>query len=174
MPLATLFSLALLSLFQSDTVVRDTIVAAPPGQDMRAISAFVGSRTTGRPMKLLFASHGEGVGALTFLYPVGPDFCGSGGCNLWILRRTETGYEPVGDLTVTRLPLRVLQTSHHGLPDLAVAVAGGGATPHEALIQFDGRHYASNPSTAPVLAPDTPGETLLTAEDYEAMSAPRP
>lgn len=174
MLLTFLISLALSGLSQSETVACDTIVAAPQGQDMRAISAFVGSRTAGRPMQLLFASHGEGTDALTFLYPIGPDFCGSGACNLWILRRTQTGYTPVGDLTVTRLPLRVLETSSHGLPDLAVAVGGGGAEPHEALIQFDGRRYASNPSTAPVLAPDTPGTTLLTAEDYEAMSAARP
>ena len=174
MPLATLFSLILLSLAQSETVVRDTVVAPPPGEDMRAMTAFITSRTGGKPTRLLIAKHGEGPGGLTFLYPIGPDFCGSGGCNLWILRRTATGYEPVGDLTVTRLPLRRLETSSHGLPDLAVAVSGGGATPHEALIQFDGAHYASNPSLAPVLPPDTPGETLLTEEDYEAMAAAQP
>lgn len=44
------------------------------------------------------------------VYVGGPGQCGSGGCDLAILRRTSGGFEPIGSLSVTRLPVGVLDS----------------------------------------------------------------
>ena len=99
-------------------------------------------------MPLQYAA-APGPDGLSFAYLTGGDYCGSGGCVLLVARKTETGFERVGRLTVTQTPIRVLESRTRGLPDLAVGVRGGGATSHEALIPFDGSSYASNPTVAP-------------------------
>ncbi len=115
----------------------------------------------GMPLQYAAATGPDGLG---FAYLTGGDYCGSGGCVLLVARKTEAGFERVGRLTVVRTPVRVLDSRSHGLPDLAVGVAGGGATPHEALIPFDGGRYASNPTVAPAkpIEGAAPGQTLIT------------
>jgi hypothetical protein len=115
------------------------------------------------PLRYVTARTGDDPQALTLVYLMGGDYCGSGGCTLLILRKNADLYERLGRLTVVRTPIRVLQTSSHGMPDLAVAVSGGGATPHEALIPFDGQRYAPNPTTSPArtLPAGTPGRILI-------------
>ncbi|WP_159713550.1 hypothetical protein [Sphingomonas sp. AX6] len=68
------------------------------------------------------------------------DYCGSGGCTLFILTPTADGCRVVTRMTVTRPPVRVLSTSSHGWRDLAVRVAGGGSLqPYDVALRFDGR-----------------------------------
>lgn len=121
------------------------------------------ARDGSMPLRYVTARTGDDPQALTLVYLVGGDYCGSGGCTLLILRKNVDLYERLGRLTVVRTPIRILQTSSHGMPDLAVAVSGGGATPHEALIPFDGQRYAPNPTTAPsrTLPAGTPGRVLI-------------
>lgn len=54
------------------------------------------------------------------------DLCGSGGCDLYVLAMTPTGYREITDISVARPPVRVLPTTTHGWRDLGVMVAGGG------------------------------------------------
>lgn len=105
-----------------------------------------------------------GPDPLTLVYLVGGDYCGSGGCTLLVLHKTGDAFEQLGRLTVTQTPIRALESQTHGRPDLAVSVRGGGAGSHEALIPFDGRRYASNPTVAPArpIEGDAPGQTLIT------------
>ena len=82
-------------------------------------------------------------------YASGPEYCGSGGCSMGVLRATGKGYDTIGRTTVTQLPIRLLSSRTHGLRDLGVAVSGGGASGHAVRLRFDGRRYPSNPSSLP-------------------------
>ncbi|HYI39328.1 MAG TPA: hypothetical protein VE053_03310 [Allosphingosinicella sp.] len=83
-------------------------------------------------------------------YVKGEDACGSGGCNLFVLRTSSGGYEPVSRLTVSWPPIRVLDSKSNGWHDIAVWVQGGGILPgYEARLRFDGKGYPTNPSLVP-------------------------
>jgi hypothetical protein len=72
----------------------------------------------------------------------GQPYCGSGGCNLTILERTRSGFRPRGSATITRLPIKVLRTSHSGWRDLSTWMEGGGIRPGcTALMDFSGARY---------------------------------
>ena len=91
------------------------------------------------------------------------DYCGSGGCVTLVLQRTGQGYRTVMRASVTRPPIRVLETRHQGWKDIGVMVSGGGAGPaYEAALAFDGRRYPSNPTTPPARpVKDAAGVTLI-------------
>jgi hypothetical protein len=91
------------------------------------------------------------------------DYCGSGGCVTLVLQRTGQGYRTVMRASVTRPPIRVLETRHQGWKDIGVTISGGGAGPaYEAVLAFDGRRYPSNPTTPPARpAKDAAGVTLI-------------
>lgn len=98
-----------------------------------------------RPEALIYAmATAEGGGQA--------DLCGSGGCDLYVLAPTTTGYRRVTTVTIVHPPIRVLATTTHGWHDLGVGVAGGGiTTAYEARLRFDGRRYPSNPTVAPAM-----------------------
>lgn len=78
------------------------------------------------------------------------NLCGSGGCELYVLSLTSTGYHEVGQISISRPPIRILPTISKGWHDLSVRVAGGGINPgYEARLQFSGVTYPSNPSVPP-------------------------
>lgn len=139
-------------------------VAPDPGLD-----AFL--RTYARdamaPLRYVARTHGEGGNQLTLVYLIGPEYCGSGGCNLLILRRAGDSYASLGETSVTRPPIRVLSTETNGLPDIGVHVSGGGVTEgYEARLAFDGARYPRNPSVAPAQRVDkVEGTTLITEDD---------
>lgn len=93
------------------------------------------------------------------------DLCGSGGCDLYVLSLTPTGYRLITDISLTRPPIRVLPSTTHGWHDLGVWVAGGGITAgYEARVRFDGHHYPSNPTAPPAArSKDKAGKTIIGA-----------
>ena len=68
--------------------------------------------------------NGDGQ-AEQFVYATAGDFCGSGGCTLFVLQRQPVGYRVVLRSTVTQLPIRLLATSSRGWRDVGVGVSGG-------------------------------------------------
>ena len=69
-------------------------------------------------------------------------FCGTGGCTLFILSPAGSGYRLVGRTPATRLPIRVMSTSHAGWRDLAVTVSGGANVgPYVVQLAHDGSAY---------------------------------
>jgi hypothetical protein len=81
---------------------------------------------------------------------IDPQDCGSGGCNLYVLRRRGLRYQIVSHTTISRPPIRVLPSRSHGWLDLGVFVEGGGILPgYEAVLSFNGRSYPLNPTVAP-------------------------
>lgn len=86
---------------------------------------------------------------LTVVYLSGQIWCGSGGCTLLILKPGDGGFGVIGKVTLANLPIRLLNSTHHGLPDIGLVVKGGGInSAHEVALQFDGSHYPSNPTTS--------------------------
>jgi hypothetical protein len=84
------------------------------------------------------------------VYVSGRAWCGSGGCVALILIPEGRSYRVATQTTVTRLPIRVLNTKSNGWHDISVVVAGGGIQPgYEAILSFNGKTYPSNPTVAP-------------------------
>jgi hypothetical protein len=84
------------------------------------------------------------------VYVSGQPWCGSGGCTLLILEASGSTFKVRGDLTIVRLPIRVLASTNYGHPDIGVTVQGGGVVVgYEAVLSFDGENYPSNPSEPP-------------------------
>ncbi len=142
--------------------------AVEPATDP-ALTTFLQARTRDAmaPLGYVARTTGEGADALTLVYLVGPEYCGSGGCNLLILRRAGDGSAVLGETTVSQAPIRILSTATNGLPDIGVRVRGGGlAEGYEARLTFDGARYPSNPTVAPAARVDgAEGVTLITDAD---------
>jgi hypothetical protein len=103
---------------------------------------------------------GDGVDEV-LVYVGGPMFCGSGGCNLLVLKRGSGGFAAVGDLSVVQRPVGVLDSSTNGWRDLAVSVSGGGNPGGTMKLMFDGKAYPSNPTVAPAEPVDSLGTVLI-------------
>lgn len=136
-----------------------------------ALTAFLQARTADAmaPLSYVARTTGSGDDQLTLVYFTGPEYCGSGGCNLLILGRQGDPYAVLGEVTITRPPIRVLSTRTNGRPDIGVLVSGGGAEPHEALLAFDGVRYPSNPTVAPARRIDGAQGSILITEDDERV-----
>lgn len=88
----------------------------------------------------------------SIVYLTDPNFCGSGGCNLYVLSPVTGGYRFLMRATIAQLPIRLLPSSSHGWRDIGVTVSGGGVDrPYEAALKFDGHRYSSNPSMPPAV-----------------------
>lgn len=142
---------------------------SPASSADAALTTFLQDRTRDAmaPLGYVARTTGEGADTLTLVYLVGPEYCGSGGCNLLILRRSPDGYDVLGETTVTQAPIRVLSSRTNGLPDIGVQVSGGGVTQaYEAKLAFDGTRYPSNPTVAPAERVEgAQGVTLITDQD---------
>lgn len=97
--------------------------------------------------------------------------CGSGGCNTLVLTQAGPMWRKVGDISVSRSPVTVLDSSTEGWKDITVDVSGGGSPSGIALLKFDGETYPSNPTVAPAEAADARGEVLI-AEEPELVELP--
>jgi hypothetical protein len=84
------------------------------------------------------------------VYIIGPDVCGSGGCETLIFALHGTEYKMISRIGLSRPPIIVLSKHSNGWRDLAVFVAGGGILPgYFAKLQFDGKAYPDNPTVDP-------------------------
>lgn len=139
----------------------------------RWVADHFGQDVQGDTGQLLYAEaktdlDGDGTDEV-LAYVGGPMMCGTGGCNLVVLKRDGEGYREVGDLTVVQLPVGVLPTKTNGWHDLAVSVAGGGMPGGIMRVPFDGKAYASNPTVSPAESVDTIGKVLIPAEPLKPV-----
>ncbi len=114
--------------------------------------------------------NGDGRAEL-IVYVVGPMACGTGGCPTLVFTPGDgMGYRLVTTISITRTPVRMSAQTTNGWRNLIVHVAGGGATPHDAELEFDGRTYPTNPSVPPARpAPGYEGAVVL-IPDFESLS----
>lgn len=94
-------------------------------------------------------------------YVGGPMLCGTGGCNLVVLKDDGANLIKIGDVSVAQMPVGVLNTKTSGMRDLAVSVAGGGAKAAIMKVPFDGKAYAGNPTVGPATPVDTIGTEVI-------------
>lgn len=114
----------------------DEVLAGGHDRTTRYFAAFVDLNGDGAPEAVVYLSGGG--------------WCGSGGCTMLILARTDSTFRVVTKITITRPPIRVLTSTSRGWHNIAVWVQGGGIRPgYEAELRFDGKAYPSNPSTPP-------------------------
>ena len=95
-------------------------------------------------------------------------WCGSGGCNLYILQKGAGSWKIVTSMTITNPPIRVLDRKWNGWHSLGVWVRGGGIQPgYEAELRFNGKTYPKNPSVAPArrAAKNLAGEVVIKDAD---------
>lgn len=95
---------------------------------------------------------------------VTPYFCGSGGCNTLVLTPAGPMWSKVGEISVSRTPVTVMDTSTNGWKDITVAIGGGGGPSGNALLKFDGKAYPLNPTVPPAEMTDKIGTELLAEE----------
>lgn len=89
-------------------------------------------------------------GKQAIVYVSGPNWCGSGGCNMLVLEPRGTTFKVIGNTTVVQLPISVLPNLTHQHPDLGVYVAGGGIlNAYQAILAFNGKKYPGNPTVPP-------------------------
>ncbi|GGO91816.1 hypothetical protein [Stakelama pacifica] len=130
------------------------LIAAPSQAAHRApqsLQAYAATLLDGGKAMLAEADlNGDGVPE-GLIYAQGRSYCGSGGCNLFVVARMpKGGYRVVTRITVARLPIRVLDSRTNGWRDLEVTVAGGGTIPaYRARLRFNGSSYPTNPSMVP-------------------------
>jgi len=106
------------------------------------------------------------------VYINGRAWCGSGGCTALILAPERASYRVVTMTTVTRLPIRILNSKSNGWRDISVVVAGGGIQPgYEAILPFNGKTYPSNPTVPPAHRSngESQGEIVLSVATEEQL-----
>jgi hypothetical protein len=103
------------------------------------------------------------------VYVSGRAWCGSGGCRLFVCEQVSDNFRIRAETTITRLPVAVLAHRSNGWRDIVVTVAGGGIIPgYRAVLPFDGKRYAPNPSVPPAyrVRDGASEEVLLPADIY--------
>lgn len=86
------------------------------------------------------------------VYMIGRNWCGSGGCTLFILTQKDHSWKEVSAMTISYPPIYVLSDVSKGWHSLAVRVRDMGRDPlgsYEAELSFDGKSYPGNPSVPP-------------------------
>jgi predicted small lipoprotein YifL len=137
---------------EAETATSETAgaeAAAPVGAMLREMYAEFGRDTR----YFVAAADLDGDGdEEVIVHVAGPMVCGTGGCNTLVFTPRGSGYELVGDISVTRPPIRVSRASTNGWRNLIVHISGGGIQSIDGEVPFDGATYQSNP-TAPMVAP---------------------
>lgn len=102
-------------------------------------------------------------------YVGGPMVCGTGGCNLVVLKDDGKAFAKVGNISVSQMPVGVLESRTNGWRDLAVTTYGGGAKERIMKVPFDGRKYAQNPTVAPASEVETIGTEVIAEGELERL-----
>ena len=101
------------------------------------------------------------------VYVSGQQHCGSGGCRVLVVNAHQGAWRTVMDASVSRLPIRLLDTSSNGWRDLGVTTGGGGQGPGLARMRFNGTSYPDNPTAPPAEDAQAGEGTVLIAEDAQ-------
>ena len=96
-----------------------------------------------------FDLNGDGTPE-AMVYVVGPQVCGTSGCDTHIFIKHGSGYKLVATIGLSHPLIVAASARSHGWRDLIVFVAGGGLLPgYYAELRFDGREYPDNPTVKP-------------------------
>jgi hypothetical protein len=141
-----------------DYVTQQAVTSTEP---TRYAAAFTSLSNQGRPEVVVRLSAGR--------------WCGSGGCTTLVLADEGETFKVVSKITITQLPIRVLNSTSHGWRDLGVTVGGGGIQKaYEATLSYDGRTYPANPSVLPARQRSPRNGRVLISADSIGEVAGRP
>ena len=76
----------------------------------------------------------------------GANHCGTGGCTTFVMVETPGGWQPIGRMKASRLPIYRLPEHRQGWFDLAVYVGGGGTPAGIRTVRFAKGRYGANPA----------------------------
>lgn len=120
-----------------------------------AVAAIYGDNTNGAPESDARYYYNtvdlNGDGKLEALvYVTGSEVCGSGGCQLLVLQKVAGRYRTLAEISLAHNPIVVSAHQTRGWHDLFLWVSGGNPEPgYNAVLPFDGKTYADNPSVEP-------------------------
>lgn len=97
------------------------------------------------------------------VYLVSRDFCGTGGCPLLVFADRDSG-RLLSKTTLSRPSIRLLESRTLGWRDLAVDYCDFEGC-RSALLPFDGRGYATNPTMPPASFVDDAAGRILIPRD---------
>ena len=144
-----------------------TVLAPEDIQQLQdAVRSHIGS-TENEPPKFQHAFadlDGDGVFDAVVLM-AGADWCGSGGCNMFVFRGTQSGFTFISSSTITSQPIRVSAEKNFGWKTLIVSSQGTG----DVFMRFDGKRYPLNPS----LQPKASTAVVATSDVLIQSSSPR-
>ena len=79
------------------------------------------------------------------VYSYGSEFCGTSGCDTFILQLRQRRYKLITHIEPARVPIIVSTQKTKGWNDLIIFVSGGGIFPaYWSVSKFDGRTYPEN------------------------------
>jgi hypothetical protein len=120
---------------------------APPDELLAAVQLHAekaGVRQVVRWRQALVELNGDGVHDAVVLL-LDPDWCGSGGCTMLVLKGSKRGYAVQSSSSVTDAPIRVSPVVVSGWKTLIVYSRGRG----DVLMRFNGKRYPDDPSLMP-------------------------
>ena len=144
----------------ADEELEAAIRKASPSYTKNVVEA-AGATGRGRYVYSRIDLNGDGRDE-TFVYLLGPSFCGTGGCNLLLFTRGADGYALVNEFPISRTPVVVAPTKTEGWSDVFKLESGGGAKPSYAKYVFDGKQYVERERMPAVNAPE--GVAVLAGE----------
>jgi len=106
------------------------------------------------------------------VYLSGSDWCGTGGCTTFVLKRAGRSYRFIGQLPATRPPIRALKEEARGWRTLTASIRGAAFEPYEQKYIFNGQRYTSGRRVVGTAT----GDTLIVgnAGDEKTLSPPKP
>jgi len=136
----------------------------PPADE--ALKAFLQTKAEDKETRyvaVLRDLNGDGTPE-AIAYLVGGDWCGTGGCNLFVLQKHGDSWKIVSSVTITYPPVRLLTTTSNDWRDLSVQIGGGGARAGAVNLRFNGKTYRKSPS-ASGRGKDPSGDVIIRSWD---------
>jgi len=91
--------------------------------------------------------NGDGIPE-AIAYLIGNDWCGSGGCNLFILQKSGDSWKIISSVTITYPPVWIFKGTSNGWHNLGVQGGGGSVRAHDVELRFNGAKYRKSPSVS--------------------------
>jgi hypothetical protein len=116
------------------TQQKAAIQAPPEDESVKRVLRTKAEDKETRYIVVLRDLNGDGIPE-AIAYMVGNDWCGSGGCNLFILQKSGDSWKIVSNVTITYPPVRIFNDSSNGWHNLGVQ--GGGGVLEPMTLDFD-------------------------------------
>lgn len=105
-------------------------------------------------------------------YVIDKTFCGTGGCQLYVLDQQDQGWVIADKIGPAQLPVYQLDSGPDGWSVLGVTIGGGGAQRSVMTVSHDTKGYIDNPTVAPAKVVTVSGiEPLLPDQEGTPLPA---